>query len=84
MDVPTRQAYVMTLVTEDERTAAIAYTNTARYVARPIGPLVAGATLGLAAGAPFLIAGALKCAYDVTLWRWFRRIPLPTQKEADS
>jgi MFS family permease len=84
MDVPTRQAYVMTLVTEDERTAAIAYTNTARYVARPIGPLVAGATLGLAAGAPFLIAGTLKCAYDVTLWRWFRRIPLPTQQEAGS
>ncbi|CAN5187502.1 MFS transporter [soil metagenome] len=29
MDVPTRQAYVMTLVSPDERTAATAYTNTA-------------------------------------------------------
>ncbi len=81
MDVPTRQAYVMTLVAPDERTAATAYTNTARYLARPIGPLLAGATLTLTAGAPFLIAGLLKSIYDLTLWGWFRKIPLPTEQE---
>jgi MFS family permease len=43
MDVPTRQAYVMALVTPEERTAAAAYTNTARYVVRPVGPALAGA-----------------------------------------
>ena len=36
MDVPTRQAYVMALVEPQERTAAAAYTNTARYVAARI------------------------------------------------
>jgi predicted MFS family arabinose efflux permease len=82
MDVPTRQAYVMTLVDPEERTAAIAYTNTARYIVRPIGPLVAGAALTIAAGAPFIIAGALKSLYDLTLWRWFRTIPLSNRKEA--
>ena len=84
MDVPTRQAYVMTLVEPQERTAANAYTNTARYLARPIGPLLAGATLTLTAGAPFLIAGLLKSVYDLTLWSWFRTIPLPTRKETTS
>ena len=43
MDVPTRQAYVMALVEPEERTAAAAYTNTARYVVRPLGPTLAGA-----------------------------------------
>ena len=78
MDVPTRQAYVLTLVRPEERTAAIAYTNTARYVVRPIGPLLAGAAITIAAGAPFIIAGVIKSVYDLTLWGWFRTIPLPT------
>jgi hypothetical protein len=81
MDVPTRQAYVMTLVEPEERTAAIAYTNTARYIVRPIGPLVAGAAISFAAGAPFIIAGGLKSLYDLTLWAWFRTIPLSNRKE---
>jgi len=81
MDVPTRQAYVMTLVTPEERTAAIAYTNTARYLVRPIGPLAAGAALTLAVGAPFLIAGLLKAIYDLALWSWFRTVPLAANKE---
>lgn len=80
MDVPTRQAYVLTLVEPEERTAAIAYTNTARYIVRPIGPLVAGAAIAIAAGAPFIIAGVLKGIYDLTLWGWFRTVPLPNGK----
>lgn len=77
MDVPTRQAYVITLVDPEERTAATAYTNTARYLTRPLGPALAGAALTISAGIPFLIAGALKSVYDLTLWGWFRTIPLP-------
>ena len=41
MDVPTRQAYVAVVVDPSERTAAAAYTNTARYTTRPIAPLLA-------------------------------------------
>jgi predicted MFS family arabinose efflux permease len=74
MDVPTRQAYVVGLVDPDERTAAAAYTNTARYVVRPVAPVIAGALLqGAWLGAPFLVAGTLKSAYDLLLWRAFRR-----------
>jgi len=67
MDVPTRQAYVMALVDPAERTAAASVTNTTRYLARPIGPLLAGATQTLGLGVPFVIAGTIKSAYDLIL-----------------
>src|SRR5262249_14465203 len=82
MDVPTRQAYVMGVVDPSERTAAAAYTNTARYLTRPVAPLIAGATLRGALGAPFFIAGALKSVYDVGLYLLFRHVELP-RRDAD-
>jgi len=78
MDVPTRQAYLAALVDPDERTAAAAYTNTARYMTRPVGPVLAGVTQQIALGLPFFIGGGLKCAYDVAIWAWFRRVPVDT------
>jgi len=78
MDVPTRQAYLMALVQPNERTAAAAYTNTTRYVVRPLGAGLSGVAQSLALGLPFLAAGALKIVYDITLWRWFRTVPLDT------
>jgi MFS family permease len=84
MDVPTRQAYVVGLVDPSERTAAAAYTNTARYLARPLAPLVAGGLLqGAWLGAPFLIAGALKSVYDLALYRLFRGVRLEAQQPAE-
>src|SRR5207249_1868315 len=77
MDVPTRQAYVMALVEPSERTAAAGYTNTARYVVRPLGPVLAGAGQGVFLGLPFVVAGSVKAAYDLILWRWFRGVALP-------
>jgi MFS family permease len=76
MDVPTRQALVMTVVSPEERTAASAVTNAARYTVRPIGPLVAGAAQQIALGAPLLIAGAVKGGYDIALWAWARHLRL--------
>ena len=75
MDVPTRQAYVVGVVDPDERTAAAAYTNTARYVVRPFGPLVAAPVMQVSLGAPFVIAGLLKSVYDLTLYQSFRGRP---------
>jgi MFS family permease len=75
MDVPTRQAYVVGVVDPDERTAAAAYTNTARYATRPLGPLVAAPIMQVSLGAPFAIAGAIKSAYDLALYAAFRRRP---------
>jgi predicted MFS family arabinose efflux permease len=73
MDVPTRQAYVVGVVDADERTAAAAYTNTARYATRPLGPLVAAPIMQVSLGAPFVIAGVVKSAYDIALYTAFRR-----------
>ncbi|HET7743281.1 MAG TPA: MFS transporter [Gaiellaceae bacterium] len=82
MDVPTRQAYVVAVVDPDERTAAAAYTNMARYVVRPIGPLVAGPIITVSLGAPFVIAGALKSVYDLGLYALFRHVSLPESDRA--
>jgi len=80
MDVPTRQAYVMALVDPDERTSAAAFTNTARYVTRPIGPAFSGVTQSIASATPFVVAGSIKCVYDLVLWRWFSHVLLPDEE----
>jgi len=82
MDVPTRQALVMTVVTPGERTMAAAVTNAARYTVRPLGPLVAGVVQQIAIGAPLLVAGVVKAGYDLALWRWARHQPLHAPPDA--
>jgi len=76
MDVPARQAYVAALVDPAERTAAAGYTNAARHLVRPAGPVMAAASMGMAAGLPFLVAGGLKVVYDLALYVTFRRVRL--------
>ncbi len=82
MDVPTRQAYIALLVRPEERTAAAAYTNTARYAVRPLGPLLAGVSQQLAVGLPFLVGGGLKIVYDILIWQHFRGVPLDGGEDA--
>ncbi len=78
MDVPTRQAYLAAMVEPDERVAAAAFTNTARYVVRPVGPALSGALMqSVALGAPFIVAGSLKIVYDGAIFLTFRRVRLP-------
>ena len=72
MDVPARQALVVTIVDPEERTAAAAYTNAARYVTRPVAPLIAGAFLRAGLGIQFVLAGVLKSVYDLTFFALYR------------
>jgi MFS family permease len=83
MDVPTRQALVMTVVTPNERTAAAAVTNASRYTVRPVGPLVAGLVQQVALGAPLVVAGAVKAGYDLALWGWARHLGLTSRSRPD-
>lgn len=76
MDVPARQAYVAALVDPAERTAAAGYTNAARHLVRPAGPALASASMAMAAGLPFFVAGGLKVIYDVALYFTFRHVRL--------
>ena len=73
MDVPTRTAYVMAVVTPPERAAAASFTAVPRSLAAAVSPSLGGALF--AAGwlaAPLILCGALKIAYDLALWRAFR------------
>ncbi len=77
MDVPTRQAYTMAIVGPRDRAYMASWTNGVRHYGTAAAPLLSGALLALpAAGLPFLIAGALKIVYDLTLYGIFRRIPI--------
>jgi predicted MFS family arabinose efflux permease len=76
MDVPARQALVVGVVDPEERTAAAAYTNTARYVTRPVGTLCAAPLAQAALGAPFVVAGAVKTVYDLGFFAMFRGVAL--------
>jgi hypothetical protein len=74
MDVPTRTAYVMAVVTPAERSAAASFTAVPRSLAAAISPTLSGALF--AAGwiaMPLIACGMLKIAYDLTLWRAMRR-----------
>ena len=82
MDVPTRQAYIAALVDPAERTAASAYTNASRYVARPAGPALASVAMTSGVALPFVIAGGLKIVYDLLLLRIFSRVELPESEPA--
>lgn len=77
MDVPTRQSYTMAVVRPSERSAAAGVTGVARSIGSSVSPAIAGALVASAnfAAWPFFIAGAIKIAYDLLLWRQFRKVP---------
>jgi MFS family permease len=79
MDVPTRQAYTMALVTPDERSAAAGLTGIARTLGASLSPLLAGPLFASAvfASVPFFLAGGLKTLYDLAIWQTFRKVKLP-------
>ncbi|MCG5077684.1 MFS transporter [Paraburkholderia tagetis] len=75
MDVPTRTAYVMAVVTPVERPTAASFTSVPRSLAAAIAPTLAGGLFSLGwLGAPLLACGALKIAYDLSLLAAFRHI----------
>ena len=75
MDVPTRSAFVMALVSPPERAAAASYTAVPRSLASALSPSLSGVLL--AAGwlaAPLVACGVLTIAYDLALLGMFRRV----------
>ncbi|AJW47713.1 MAG: MFS transporter [Ralstonia sp.] len=75
MDVPTRTAYVMAVVTPPERTAAASLTSVPRSLAAAISPTLASAMLAAGwIGAPLVACGVLKIVYDLAILRGFRRV----------
>ena len=74
MDVPTRSAYVMSVVTAPERAAAASFTAVPRSLAAALSPSLGGALLASGwLAAPLVACAFLKIAYDLALWRAFRK-----------
>ena len=81
MDVPTRQSYTMAVVAPEERAAASGITGVARTTGAALSPLFAGLLFSRPSliNVPFYIAGTLKIAYDILLFRAFRSLKPPEE-----
>ena len=86
MDVPTRQSYVMAVVSPEERSAASGVTSIARTVGASLSPVLAGLFLANPAwyGYPFFVSGSLKIVYDLALFRSFRSVKPPEEQSVPS
>jgi MFS family permease len=84
MDVPTRQSYIVSVVKDEERTAATGMTNISRNISQALSPSLAGYIIQSLSlyFAPFLIGGVLKVIYDIALYFSFRNIK-PQQEVED-
>jgi MFS family permease len=83
MDVPTRQAYTMAVVSPEERSAASGITGVARSVGASLSPLLSATLMGVPAlmSVPLYLAGGIKIVYDLLLFRAFASLP-PNEEEA--
>ncbi|GAC1657332.1 MAG: hypothetical protein NVS9B1_14800 [Candidatus Dormibacteraceae bacterium] len=72
-DIPARQAFVIGIVPPSEQTAAAAFTNSSRYMIRPLAPLLAGALMQVTLAAPFVASAGIKIFYDLAFYALFRR-----------
>ncbi len=81
MDVPTRQAYTMGVVSPDERSAASGITTITRSIGASISPSLSGIFLAnpVLISFPFFIAGGLKIIYDLWLYFGLRKINMHEQ-----
>jgi MFS family permease len=81
MDVPTRQSYIMAVVSPEERSAAAGITGVARTTGAAISPLFVGFMFARPAliNLPFFIAGTLKIVYDLALYKAFVAVRPPEE-----
>ena len=78
----------MSVVEDDERSAAGGITNIVRSIGLSVSPLFVGYLLSdpnnrLLFGMPFIVSGVLKCLYDILLYTAFQcskqhKDPIPT------
>src|SRR5246500_3847862 len=82
MDVPTRQSYIMAVVSREERSAAAGITGVARTTGAAISPLFVGFMFARPSwiNVPFFIAGTLKIIYDLLLYTGFVGVRPPEEQ----
>jgi len=78
--VPTRNSYVMAVVTPPERAAAASITSVPRSLASGIAPVISGYLITMSTfGWPVLLGGMLKMGYDLALLGLFSRVRPPEE-----
>ncbi len=78
MDVPTRQSYMMALVSPEERTVMAGSANLGRGLGRMPSSTVTGFLwAGAYTVAPWLVGGGLKLAYNFAIYFSFRNVEVP-------
>ena len=84
IDVPTRQAFLMLVVRDDEREATATVTNAGRTVAQAVSPALTGYVMqAISLSAPFILGGVLKIVYDLLLYETCRRVvPVSARERA--
>jgi predicted MFS family arabinose efflux permease len=84
IDVPTRQAWVMSVVADHEREAAATTTTLWRTAAQAITPTITGWVMQtISLSAPFVLGGTLKILYDLLLYRIFKDLKPPEPDSPD-
>ena len=84
LDVPPRQALLLSLVEPDERSAAAGLTTAARTAGSAVAPAAAGLLWSNPlSGLPLVTAGALKSAYDLALFVLLRGARLASEHERE-
>ena len=82
IDVPTRQAFLMLVVHDDEREATATVTNAGRTVAQAVSPALTGYVMqAVSLSAPFVVGGVLKIVYDLLLYQTCRRVAPVSARE---
>jgi MFS family permease len=83
MDVPTRQSYTMAVVQPDERSSASGITGIARTIGASVAPVLSTTMLANPlVGLPFIASGIIKLIYDFSLYRSFKSIKPPEERQA--
>lgn len=84
MDQAPRTAFIAAVVRPEERTAVMGITSMLRTLASTAGPSVTGLLAGNDSfWIAFVVAGALRIAYDLGLWAMFVNISLHLHEEND-
>lgn len=80
MDVPTRNSYVMAVVTPEERPAAASVTQVPKTFAWAAGSMISGYLMTLSTfGWPLVVAGVVKGTYDLLLLAKFQKVRPPEE-----
>jgi sugar phosphate permease len=73
MDVPTRQAFIAQIFSDEERVKANAVTNIARNISSLPGPALVNLFFMLKLlHLPLILSGLLKLGYDITIYKLYK------------